>query len=491
MEAEAEVLKLASDHPNVVRFSTACFAERAPRDPPARAAVHRHVALRRWRPRQPAEERRQCAPPRRCHHALGRPAPPRSRARSLQGYPASRHQARKRLPHQVPQGCQDWRLRHRQGADGARRPRRHAGRHPSVHVPRAVPGGNPTRTLRTCGRSGAPCTRWPAAAPKPSTPPDGPSSSSRSCATITRPSPATSRDRSSPSSPPCSRRTPPTDPRPRNSSVTRWCADTARRSQRGGVRPGGVKPGASPPPPPTPSPPRTRPTPKTIRTTPHTRTRRCLSRPTRRHASASGPGSGRGRIVSRLRHCSCPFHQTRVRSISGGVLVVLFLHGGGPRSPPCGVATGAQRLADAERQRAAEARTPRQAMARRDRMAVRDADPRRIAGARADAEAGRRGSPGRDVVRRRRRRRRCYETGVIVLTVGRNHGRGGYRGGISRGCGVCGEAETRANDDQSRRRSRTRLAGRRGGADGGAHGGGASRREDGVRRRFGLECPHA
>ena len=117
-------------------------------------------------------------------------------------------------------------------------------------------------------------------------------------------------------------------------------------------------------------------------------------------AGGSGPVSAIARVRS-IRRGSVPSAAASSSSSSS--------HGGGQRSPPCGVATGAQRLADAERQRAAEARyAARQAMARRDRMAVRDADPRRIAErARADAEAEAR------VARQRRRETAVAETALL------------------------------------------------------------------------------
>ena len=117
-------------------------------------------------------------------------------------------------------------------------------------------------------------------------------------------------------------------------------------------------------------------------------------------AGGSGPVSAIARVRS-IRRGSVPSAAASSSSSSS--------HGGGQRSPPCGVATGAQRLADAERQRAAEARyAARQAMARRDRMAVRDADPRRIAErARADAEAEAR------VARQRRRETAAAETALL------------------------------------------------------------------------------
>ena len=116
-------------------------------------------------------------------------------------------------------------------------------------------------------------------------------------------------------------------------------------------------------------------------------------------AGGSGPVSAIARVRS-IRRASSSSSSSAAASSS---------HGGGERSPPRGAAAGAQRLADAERQRAAEARyAARQAMARRDRMAVRDADPRRVAErARADAEAEAR------VARQRRRETAAAETALL------------------------------------------------------------------------------
>ena len=117
-------------------------------------------------------------------------------------------------------------------------------------------------------------------------------------------------------------------------------------------------------------------------------------------AGGSGPVSAIARVRSIRRGSSSSSSSSAPASSS---------HGGGERSPPRGAAAGAQRLADAERQRAAEARyAARQAMARRDRMAVRDADPRRVAErARADAEAEAR------VARQRRRETAAAETALL------------------------------------------------------------------------------
>jgi NIMA (never in mitosis gene a)-related kinase len=116
-------------------------------------------------------------------------------------------------------------------------------------------------------------------------------------------------------------------------------------------------------------------------------------------AGGSGPVSAIARVRSIRRGSSSSASASSASSSRGG----------GERSPPRGAAAGAQRLADAERQRAAEARyAARQAMARRDRMAVRDADPRRIAErARADAEAEAR------VARQRRRETAAAETALL------------------------------------------------------------------------------
>ena len=183
--------------------------------------------------------------------------------------------------------------------------------------------------------------------------------------------------------------------------------------QRGGVRPGGVKPGGVAAAPPTPSPPRTRPTPKTIRTTPHTRTRRCLSRPTRRHASASGPGSG-----SRADRVPSPPLLVSVPSDAGP-----FHQRRRPRRPlpPTAGASEVLHVAwllarSASRTRSDNAR-PRRGTPRgrrwRGGIAWLFATRIRVASpsARGQTPRRRRGSPGRDVARRRRRRRRCYETG--------------------------------------------------------------------------------
>ena len=408
MEAEAEVLKLASDHPNVVRFH-GVFRREGTRDPP-RAAVHRHVALRRWRPRQPAEERQQCVPPRRCHHALGRPAPPRSRARSLQGYPASRHQARKRLPHQVPQGCQDWRLRHRQGADGARRPRRHAGRHLSVHVPRAVPG----ETLHVRfgrGRSWVHRVR------------DG----QRRRQSLRRPrmAPAPRQDRaqrlralpshfSRPFLAPPSMLAPDPADRPTAAQllghppgVRRHCEAllSEAASAPGGVKTGGAAAAAA----------------DAVAAANATNAQN--NRTTRSHANASvslasntasrvGVGSGFGFAGG-----SGPVSAiARVRSIRRGSVPSAAASSFLPTAGASEVLHVAWLLArSASRTRSDNARprrgTPRGRRWRGRTMVVRDARIRVARErARADAEAEAR-SPGRDVARRRRRRRRCYETG--------------------------------------------------------------------------------
>ena len=110
---------------------------RRPNIAPTLSPVHRHVALRGRRPRDPPRQDQRPAPTGGCRHALARPTPARARPRALQERPPQGPEARQRLPQQEPAMRQDRRLRHRQGAGARGRPGGHQGGHPTLHVPRA------------------------------------------------------------------------------------------------------------------------------------------------------------------------------------------------------------------------------------------------------------------------------------------------------------------------------------------------------------------